>query len=63
MLLLLSEAATYDQIVQMLADWETFNKVVVDTRRGILTGGGEMPPTDVISRVWLTEGLLLPPSL
>lgn len=26
----------------MLADWEVLIKVVVDTRRGILTGGGEM---------------------
>lgn len=42
MILLLREAATPDQIAQMLADWEALIKVVVDTRRGILTGGGEM---------------------
>jgi hypothetical protein len=37
MILLLREAATPDQIAQMLADWEVFVKVVVDTRRAILT--------------------------
>lgn len=42
MILLLREAATPDQIAQMLADWEVLIKVVVDTRREILTGGGEM---------------------
>ena len=42
MILLLREAATPEQIAQMLADWEALIKVVVDTRRGILTGGGEM---------------------
>lgn len=42
MILLLREAATADQIAQMLADWEVLIKVVIDTRRGILTGGGEM---------------------
>ena len=29
-------------MAQMLADWEVLIKVVVDTRREILTGGGEM---------------------
>lgn len=42
MLLLLRNSATPDQIAQMLANWEVLIKVVVDTRREILTGGGEM---------------------
>jgi hypothetical protein len=42
MILLLREAATPDQIAQVLADWEILIKVVVDIRREILTGGGEM---------------------
>jgi hypothetical protein len=42
MILLLREAATPEQIAHMLADWEALIKVVVDIRRGILTGGGEM---------------------
>ena len=42
MILLLREAATADQIAQMLADWEILVKVVVDIRREVLTGGGEM---------------------
>ncbi len=42
MIILLREAATPDQVAQMLADWEALIKVVVDIRRGILAGGGEM---------------------
>lgn len=38
MIVLVREAATSDQIAQMLADWEVLIKVVVDTRRGILAG-------------------------
>jgi len=41
-ILLLREPATPDQIDLMLADWEVLIKVVVDIRRRILTGGGEM---------------------
>lgn len=42
MILLLREPATADQLAQMLADWQVLIKVVVDTRRGVLSGGGEM---------------------
>jgi len=42
MILLLHEPATADQLDQMLADWEVLIKVVVDTRRDVLSGGGEM---------------------
>ena len=42
MILLLRDRATSDQIAQMLADWEVLVKVVVDIRRGVLAGGGEM---------------------
>lgn len=42
MLLLLRNRATSDQLAQMLVDWEVLIKVVVDVRREILTGGGEM---------------------
>lgn len=42
MILLLRAPATADQIAHMLGDWEVLIKVVVDTRREILSGGGEM---------------------
>ena len=42
MLHLLRDPATPEQIAKMLADWEVLIKVVVDIRREILTGGGEM---------------------
>ncbi len=42
MLHLLRDLATPDQVAEMLADWEVLIKVVVDIRREILTGGGEM---------------------
>ena len=42
MLHLLRDPATPDQIALMLADWEVLIKVVVDIRREVMTGGGEM---------------------
>lgn len=38
----LTEQATVQQIQEMLAQYSTMIKIVVDIRRGILVGGGEM---------------------
>ncbi|HOB53334.1 MAG TPA: DUF5674 family protein [Acidobacteriota bacterium] len=42
MIHLLSRPATPDQIEEMLQEHEGMIKIVVDIRRGILAGGGEM---------------------
>ncbi len=39
---LLSERATRQQVADMLSDLEVMIKIVVDTRREIMTGGGNM---------------------
>ena len=39
---LLRERATPEQMTEMLADWGVLIKVVVDVRREVMTGGGEM---------------------
>jgi len=39
---LLRERATSEQMTEMLADWGVLIKVVVDVRREVMTGGGEM---------------------
>lgn len=39
---LLRERATPEQVADMLADWGVLIKVVVDIRREVLAGGGEM---------------------
>lgn len=38
----LTEQATVQQIQEMLAQYSTMIKIVVDIRRGILVGGGEI---------------------
>ena len=40
---LLRERATPQQVQEMLARYETLFKIVVDIRRKMLAGGGEMP--------------------
>ena len=42
MIHLLHERATSEQITQMLEEYEEMIKIVVDIRRRILSGGGEM---------------------
>ena len=42
MIHLLRQGATSEQIVQMLEEYEEMIKIVVDIRRRILSGGGEM---------------------
>jgi hypothetical protein len=42
MIVLLREPATPEQAARMLEDWKVLVKVVVDARRGVLVGGGEM---------------------
>lgn len=42
MICTLRDKATSDHISQMLKEYETMIKIVVDTRRRILAGGGEM---------------------
>ncbi len=39
---LLRERATREQLAEMLADWGVLIKVVVDVRREVMAGGGEM---------------------
>ena len=38
----LNEKASLDQIIDMLQEYETMIKIVVDIRQRILSGGGEM---------------------
>ena len=42
MIHLLRERATSEQIAQMLEEYEEMIKIVVDIRRRVLSGGGEM---------------------
>ena len=42
MIHLLRQRATSEQIVQMLEEYEEMIKIVVDIRRRVLSGGGEM---------------------
>lgn len=42
MIHLLRKRATPQQVAEMLSDWNVLIKVVVDVRRGIMAGGGEM---------------------
>jgi len=42
MIVLLSEPATPEQAARMLEDWKVLVKVVVDVRRDVLAGGGEV---------------------
>lgn len=42
MIFILSEKATSEHVKEMLKEYETMIKVVVDIRRRILAGGGEM---------------------
>ena len=42
MIYILREKTTSDQIQSMLEDYGIMIKIVVDTRRGFLAGGGEM---------------------
>lgn len=42
MIFLLKEPATLTQIQEMLHEYETMIKIVVDVRKRILSGGGEM---------------------
>jgi hypothetical protein len=39
---LLRDRATPEQVAEMLADLEVMIKIVVDIRRGVMTGGGDM---------------------
>lgn len=42
MIYLLREKPTKEQLVSMLKEYETMIKIVVDIRRRVLSGGGEM---------------------
>ncbi|HEU0291169.1 MAG TPA: DUF5674 family protein [Anaerolineales bacterium] len=42
MIYILRERPTREQLVEMMKEYETMIKIVVDIRRGILAGGGEM---------------------
>ena len=42
MIYLLQEKATFGQMQEMLREYESMVKIVVDVRRKILAGGGEM---------------------
>ena len=42
MIYILKSQPTPEQITQMLQEYETMIKIVVDIRQGILAGGGEM---------------------
>ncbi len=41
-ILLIDQRASPDQITAMLAEYESMIKIVVDVRRGLLSGGGHM---------------------
>ena len=43
MIYILRDKATPEQIAEMLKEYESMIKIVVDIRRRILAGGGEMP--------------------
>lgn len=42
MIHILYEKATNEQVVEMLKEYEAMIKIVVDIRRHVLSGGGEM---------------------
>lgn len=42
MIYILRERPTREQLVEMMKEYETMIKIVVDIRRSILAGGGEM---------------------